>query len=98
MRHTICVYQDVTGLNISMQDAALMCIGNSSRQLDDQFRGAPIRYGLSLGDFIKSSAFYQLHAEVAGTVAFPDLMNRDDTWVIQSRCRLRLKTKPFDVR
>ena len=75
-----------------------MSVMHSARKLDDQFHRTPIWHGLLFDDFIKSSTFHQLHAEVAGTVAFPDLMDRDDTWVVQTRCGLRLKPKPFDVR
>jgi hypothetical protein len=71
---------------------------NSARQLDDEFRCTSIRRRLTLDYFIKAPTFDECHAEVAGTVAFPDLMDRDDARVVQTRCGLRLKAKPFDVR
>ena len=75
-----------------------MGIMNSARQFDNEFGCTPIRHWLALDYFIKSSPFHELHAEVAGTVALPDLMNRDDAGVVQTRCGLCLEAKPFDVR
>ena len=98
MRFAVSVYQDVPRLNISMQDPSLVRIMNSARQFENEFGRTSIRRWLTLDYFIKSPAFYELHAEVAGAVTFPDLMNRDDTRMVQTRCCLRLKAKPFDVR
>ena len=98
MRLAVCIYQNVPWLNISVQDPSLMGIGNSARQLDDEFGSTPIRHWLTLDYFIESSAFDELHTKIAGTIAFPDLMNRNDVRVVQARCRFRLETKPFDVR
>src|SRR5205807_8333380 len=92
------IYQDVPRLNVAMQDPPLVGILNGAPQLNDEFRSTPTRHWLTLDYFIKSSAFYELHAEVAGTVAFPDLMNWDDARVVQARCGFRLRSKPFDVR
>ena len=75
-----------------------MGIMNSARQLDDELRRASIRYWLALDNFVEWSAFHELHAEVAGTVTFSDLVNRDDGRVVQARCGFRLKAKPFNVR
>jgi hypothetical protein len=82
MRFTLCIYQDVPRLNVSMQDPSLMGIMNSARQFNDEFRRTSIRHCLALDYFIKSSAFHELHAEVAGTITFPDLVNRDDARVV----------------
>jgi hypothetical protein len=92
------IYQNVPRLNISMQDPSLVRIGNSAREFDDEFDSRPIGHWLTVNYFVKSPAFDQLHAEVAGTVTFTDLMNRNDAGVVQTRCRLGLKPKPFDVR
>src|SRR4029077_18594841 len=81
-----------------MQDASLMGIGNSACQLDDEFRRVSGRHRFALGNFIESLAFHERHAEIAGTVAFPNLMNRNDARVVQTRCGLRLESKPFDMR
>ena len=75
-----------------------MCVMNSARELDDKFHRASSRHWVALDNFIQASAFDKLHAEIARTVAFPDLMNRDDARVIQARRGLRFKAKPFDVR
>jgi hypothetical protein len=63
---------------------------NSTRQLNDEFRRTSIRRWLTLDYFIKPSTLDECHAEVTGTIAFPDLMNRDDRRVVQTRCGLRL--------
>ena len=40
VRFTIGIYQDVPRLNISMQNSSLMCVMNSSRELDNEFHCA----------------------------------------------------------
>ena len=81
-----------------MQDSSLMCVMNSSRELDNEFHCASRRQRVAFDDFIQASAFDQLHAEIARTVAFSDLMNRHNARMIQTRRGFGLKTKPFDVR
>ena len=71
-----------------MENPPLMGIMNSARQLDDELRRASIRYWLALDNFVEWSAFHELHAEVAGTVTFPDLVNRDDATGGPSSLRL----------
>jgi len=64
MRFAICIYQNVPRLDIPMQNASLMGIGNSARQLDNEFGSTPIGHWFTLDYFVKSLAFDELHAEV----------------------------------
>ncbi len=53
-----------------MQDAVLVRVMNCARQFGDEFRRGASRNRLTLGHFIELSAVDELHAEIAGTLAF----------------------------
>ena len=98
MRFAASIDQNIPGLNISMQDPSLVGVGGSARQFDDEFRRTSIRHCLTLDCLIKALAFHKLHAEIARAVTFPNLMNWNDAGVVQTRCGLRFKAKPFNMR
>src|SRR6266513_4448141 len=54
------IYQDVSGLNISMQNPSPVRIMNGVRQLDNEFRCTSIWHWLTLDCFIESPAFHKL--------------------------------------
>ena len=58
MRFAFCVEQDVSGFDVSMEDAVLMRIVNCAGQLGDQFRCVTDRYRFALGDGIKLDALH----------------------------------------
>jgi hypothetical protein len=76
-----------------MQDAVLVRVMNCARQFGDEFRGGASRNRLTLGHFIELSAVDELHAEVAGTLAFAHVVNGNDAWMIQVRGRFGFPTK-----
>src|SRR5947208_4400400 len=97
MRFTFCVEQDVSGFDVAMQNAVLMCVGNGARQLGDQFGCATNRYRFALRDGIELAALHQSHAEVTGAVALSDFVNRDDARMVQAGGGFCFETKALHV-
>ena len=93
MRFAFSIQQDIPGFNVAMQNAALVCELDRVRDLDEQLDRAPRRHRIATNDFIKVTAFDELHAEIAGAVAFADFINGHDLRVLQTRGRLRFVTK-----
>ena len=64
-----------------------MRVVNSARQLGEKFRCAASRHRLAAHNLIEWPAFDQFHAEIAGTIAFADFINGNDTGMIETgRC------------
>src|SRR5438046_8134857 len=97
MRFVLCVEQNVSGFDVSMEDTVFMRIGNGAGQLGDQFRCVTDRYRFALRDGIELSALHQSHAEVTGAVALSDLVNRDDARMVQAGGGFCFETKAFHV-
>ena len=57
----------------------------------------PDRYRLASGYFVELSAFDELHAEVTRAIALADFVDRNDTGMLQTRCRFGLQTETFQV-
>src|SRR5207244_7752466 len=66
MGFALRVEQDVPRLNVSMQDAAFMCVMNNACHLRDQLGRAPDRHRLAPDYFSEMAAFHEFHAEIAG--------------------------------
>src|SRR5437762_271039 len=81
-----------------MKNAVLMRVVHSTRQLRYEFYGASDRHRRALDCFVELAAFDELHAEVAGAFALPDLVNRNDAWIFQAGGRFRFALKAFQMR
>src|SRR6266513_4659933 len=84
MWFALCVEQDVSGFDVSMEDTALMRIMNCPGQLGDQFRCVTGRHRFALRDGIELAALHQSHAEVTGAAALPYFVNRDDARMLET--------------
>ena len=82
MRFAFLIKQNVTRLDVAMQDTVLMRIVDRACQLRDEFRCATDRHRLAPGHFIKLAALDEVHAEVAVTVALADFVNWDNAWMV----------------
>ena len=95
---TLSIEQDVSWLDVTVQDAALVRVLHGPRQARDDFRRASQRNDFPPNEMIEVAAFLQLHAEVARAVALADLINRDDAWVLQAGGRFGLAPKALQMR
>src|SRR5205814_3454640 len=84
MWFALCVEQDVSGFDVSMEDSVLVRVMNSARDFGNQFRGAPRRHWFAPNHFIKLAAFDQLHAEVTGAISLADFINWNDARMVET--------------
>src|SRR5436190_21962498 len=97
MRLALCIKQNVSGFDVSMQNAVFMRIMNCAGQLGDQFRCVTDRYRFALRDGIELAALHQSHAEVTGAVPLSDFVNRDDARMVQAGGSFRFHAKALYV-
>src|SRR5262245_13496494 len=97
MRVPFRIKQDVPGFDVSVKNSAFVGMMHGACQLRDEFRRRPTWHRLSFNNLIELSAFNQLHAEITGTVALPDFMNRNDEWMIQPRGSFGLQAKTLQM-
>ena len=93
MRFAFFIKQDVSRLDVSMQNAVLVGVMHGARQFRDEFRCATDGYRLAPNHFVQLAAFDQIHAEVTATVALPDFMNWNDGWMVETGGCLGLQPK-----
>src|SRR5512133_2044704 len=95
---TFCIQQNVSRFNVPMKNSVLVRVMDRSRHLRDEFYRAPNRHRLAPGHFVELSAFDELHAEVTRAISLADFMDRNDTGMLQTRCRFGFETKALQVR
>src|SRR6266496_5481036 len=98
MWFALCVEQNVSRFDVSMEDAALMRIMNGPGQLGDQFRCVTDRHRFALRDGIELAALHQSHAEVTGAAALPDFVNGNNAWMLKAGSSFCFETETLDVR
>ena len=98
MRFAIRVEQNVSRLNVAMEDSVLVGVMDSARHFDDYVRCLPHRHWRTAYHFIKLAAFDELHAEVTGAVTLAYFVNRNDARVIKARGGCRFPAKALQVR
>jgi hypothetical protein len=97
MRFTVLIQQNVSGLNIAMQNAVFVRIMNGTRHLRDEFRRASNWDRLALDYFVKLTAFDELHAEVALTVPLAYFVNRNNARMFQAGGSFRFPAEALQV-
>jgi len=98
MWFALCVEQDVSGFDVSMEDATLMRIMNCPGQLGDQFRYVTDRHRFALRDGIELAAIHESHAEVTGAIPLADLIDGDNARMIEAGGGFRFQTKALKMR
>src|SRR5438874_13043072 len=94
----LCVEQDVSGFDVSMEDTALMRIMNGPGQLGDQFRCVTERHRFALRDGIELAAVHQSHTEVTGAIALPHFVNGNNTRMLEAGGSFCLQTETLEIR
>src|SRR2546421_10944087 len=84
MRFAVRVEQNVSRLNVAMEDSVFVCVMNRARYFGDYFRRLSHRHWRTANHFIKLAAFDELHAEVAGAVTLAHFVDGNDARVIKT--------------
>ena len=95
MRLAVFIQQDVSRLDVAMQNSMLVRELHRARNFYQQFRCAPWRHRRAADYFVELTAFDEFHTEVARSVAFADFVDRNNLRMLQACCRFRLVTKTF---
>src|SRR6266480_3003986 len=108
MRFALYVEQNVSRLNVSMQDAVFVRVMQCARHFRDEFRRLSNRHRRAFATgrirrggpdyFIKLTAFDKLHAEITRAITLADFMDWNDTGVLQIGGSLCFKAKTLQVR
>src|SRR5215469_18676568 len=85
MRFAFCIEQNVSRLDVTMENAVLMRVMNSARYPGDEFRRLPNRHRRPPNDFVKLTAFDEFHAEIARAITLAHFVNRNDAGMLQTR-------------
>src|SRR5438132_11666973 len=98
MRFAFRIEQDVSRLDITMQNSMFMRVMNGACDVRDQFRRAPNRHPLAPGHFVEFATSDEFHAAVTPAIALTDLMARNDAGILQVGCRFGFETETSHVR
>src|SRR6266487_2619274 len=98
MRFALCVQQNVSRFDITMQYAVFVRVMNSTCDVRDQFHRPPDRHWLAPSHFVKLAAFDELHAEVTRAIALADFMDWNDAVMLQPRRGFGFETETSQVR
>ena len=85
MRLAVAVDQYIVGLDVPVQDAALMRVVDRARQPCQQPPDATRRHGRAAGFPGQRAARNQLHAEKVPAFVFADFVDRDDVRMVEAR-------------
>ena len=98
MRFALDVEQNISRLDIAMNDSALMRVVRGAGEARDDLHRAPQRQRFAPNELIELSAFDELHAVKAGAVVFADIVDRHDPRVLQTGGRLGFAAETFQMR
>src|SRR6476469_2035862 len=98
MRFTSFIHENVSRLDVAMQNTVFMRVMDSTRYLGDEFHGLTNRHRRALNYFVKLAAFDKLHAEVALPIALAHLVDWDDARMVKARRGLGFQTEALDMR
>jgi len=98
MRFAFLIKQNISRLDVSMQNAVFVRVMHGARHLRDEFRRLPDRHGRVLDYFVQLASFDELHAEITGAIPLADLVDGDDARMIEAGGGFRLQTKTLKMR
>ena len=97
VRFALRVDEDVRGLEVTVQDPALVCVVNGPcHRVDESGNGFLValdsRFGLG-----EIAALDELHREIVAALVFPDFIDGNDVGMVEVGCRLGLGVETLDV-
>src|SRR5215216_4015272 len=96
MRFAICIQQNVSRLDVPMENAVVVRVMHSARELGNQFCSLLDRHPLSLEELVERAAFNEFHAEVARPITLAYFVNGNDIRAIQTRRSFRFQPKSLE--
>src|SRR5215475_11108997 len=91
------VEQDVSRLDVSMQNASFMRVMHRARHLDDEFHRLSGGHRRMVNDFVKLTTFDKLHAEIALAIPLTDLVDGNNAWMVKARSGFGFQAKALQV-
>src|SRR2546423_5057209 len=79
MRFAACVEQNVSRLDVAMEDSVFVRVVHRARHFGDYFRRLPHRYRRSAYDFVKLTPLDEFHAEIARSITLAHFIDGNDT-------------------
>src|SRR5688500_11933004 len=86
--------QDVGRLDVAVQDAMAVGVGESLGYLCDQGDGAAGIQPTSSDDLVEACAVDETHVDVEPAVTLAEVVNRNDVRVLEARRAVRLSAEP----
>ena len=87
---TVAGDHDVLGLEVAVDDARVVGLGQPARRLRRELQGAPRHQRAFAQELAQRLSLHQLHRDVADAVRGADLVDRHDVGVVEGRGRARL--------
>src|SRR5687767_6908391 len=87
--------EDVVRLDVPMNDPRLMGRGKAIGDADEQVNDLPPGSRLRSMPFPECASVHELGDEILAALVFPDVVDRQDVWMVERRGRLRLTTEPL---
>ena len=88
-------HENVRGLDVPMNDPFEMCGIQRIRNLCPKLQQLLDRQRFSAQPMFQRLAFHQFHGNEGLAVAFVNIVNRADVWMVQSRCSTRFSFEPL---
>src|SRR6266566_3654553 len=98
MRFAVCIQQNVSRFDVSMQNAVFMCVMDRASYLRDELRRLANRHRPTTDHFVQLSAFDKLHAEIALTIPLAYFVDGNDAGMVETGGSFRFAAKALQVR
>src|SRR4030095_3004430 len=93
----ICIQQNVSRLDVPMQNPVFMRVMHGAGDLCDEFHCLPDRKRSVFNYLIKLAALDKLHTEVALAIAFAYLVDGHDAGMVETRGGFSFKSEALEV-
>src|SRR5215469_2417609 len=98
MRFAFAVPQNVSRLDVPMQNSVFMRVVHGAGHLRDEFRRLASRQRRAPDYLVKLTAFDELHAEKARAISLAHFVDWNDAWMIEAGSGFGFPAKAFEVR
>src|SRR6516165_2072636 len=92
------VEQDVSRLDVSMQNTMFVRVVNSARHLGDEFHHLSEGHRRIANHLVKLTTFDKLHTEIALAIPLADLVDGNDAWMVKAGSGFGFQPKAPEVR
>jgi hypothetical protein len=93
----IRVQQNISGLDVSVQNAVFVCVVHRAGDFHHELCCLPRRYRTATDYFVEAISFNEPHAEVIRAIALANLVDGNNPRMIELRRCFRFPPKAFQV-